>query len=92
MLIIIIRGALNRVVISPLMLKVTLNSPPKRLHTHTLTHTHTHTHTHTLKHTNTHIEAGQGQGHVIRREEEEETKKGEAGFHPIIAQLWTVVR
>ena len=38
------------------------------------------------------VEGGQGQ--LIRRdgEEEEEDKKGEAGYHPIVAQLWSVVR
>jgi hypothetical protein len=34
------------------------------------------------------IEAGLGH----YRELEEEAKKGEAGFHPIVAHLWTIVR
>lgn len=49
------------------------------------------THTHTQR-PDKYIDLEGGQGHVIRREEEEEVKKGEAGFHPYIAQLWTIVR
>ena len=36
------------------------------------------------------IDIEAGLGHY--RELEEEAKKGEAGFHPIVAHLWTIVR